>query len=139
MITVSANGFIESFNPSATRLFGWPENKAVGKPFLMLIEESDRLRCSQLFNPNMHDPARNSPCALGEVQSLRQDGSTFVADASVSRFGSKRRPTIVTVLRDVTDRKESRDMASMLIEASPDAMFGPGRIAFSNGSTGRWR
>jgi PAS domain-containing protein len=27
MITVSANGFIESFNPAATRLFGWPENK----------------------------------------------------------------------------------------------------------------
>jgi PAS domain S-box-containing protein len=91
-------------NPTMHHMFGYEVGELLGKPISML-----------------NDPAAGDPEALvhqvekefneageweGEVQNVRQDGSTFWSSINVTQFEhAEFGPVWVTVQRDVTERK----------------------------------
>ena len=106
IITINERGIIESFNPAAERLFGYPVDEVVGKSVGMLMPSTD---------PHEHDRYVERYLATGckkiigigrEVVGLKKDGTTFPMDLAVSEVRLGDRRIFTGVLRDITKRKE---------------------------------
>ncbi|MGJ7492902.1 CheR family methyltransferase [Variovorax sp. ZT4R33] len=112
IITTDDGGCINTWNEGARRLFGYPEDEAVGQPIDLIFTAEDRASGA---------PAREigTARAVGRVEDerwhRRKNGSIFfcsgvmtpIADASIGGF--------VKIARDVTDSKQK--------EAAREAML----------------
>src|SRR5436190_24302864 len=106
IIVIDARGRIESFNPGAERLFGYPEAEVIGRNVSLLMpsphhEEHDAYLRRYLTT------GEAKIIGLGrEVTGRWRDGTLFPVHLSVSemRIGGERRFT--GMLRDLTRRME---------------------------------
>src|SRR5437016_6600413 len=88
IVTLDAAGVIESFNPAAERIFGYPPAEVVGHDVRRLVPELD--------------PGRGP---RGELVGRRRDGSSFPLELAVSEVDLGGQRLAIAALRDVTDRK----------------------------------
>ena len=108
IITLSRLGIIETFNPSAQRIFGYAENEVIGQNISMLMPEQDRtshdgyLRDSNLHAPRIINRAR-------DLSGLRKDGTTFPLELNVSPMELDGEQKFIGIMRDISDRKEFED------------------------------
>jgi two-component system C4-dicarboxylate transport sensor histidine kinase DctB len=99
LVTVDAQGRIDSFNPTAESLFGRRAGHFTGRPFLDLIEPGDRATCTGLLNA----PGRSGrdPC---EVRGLRADGRGFPMELTLDPLpvaGGK----LIATIHDISELK----------------------------------
>ncbi|MFH1568895.1 MAG: PAS domain S-box protein [Gemmatimonadota bacterium] len=152
IITIDESGTIQSFNPAAERLFGYPASEIVGRNVSLLMEEPHR---------SGHDGylARyrrtGVPRVIGigrEAIGRRRDGTTFPIDLSVGEFVADGRRMYTGVVRDISSRVQAaadlrqseerfrslfQTVGSVIILLSPEA-----RILEWNGEAERligWR
>lgn len=104
IIVIDARGRIESFNPAATRLFGYAEEEVRGQNVNMLMPSPYR---------NEHDSylarylTTSEPRIIGsgrEVTGRRKDGSTFPLHLSVGETVAGGERKFTGILHDLTDR-----------------------------------
>ena len=88
IVTLDAAGVVESFNPAAERIFGYPPAEVVGHDVRRLVPELD--------------PGRGP---RGELVGRRRDGSSFPLELAVSEVDLGGQRLAIAALRDVTDRK----------------------------------
>ena len=88
IVTLDAAGVVESFNPAAERIFGYPPAEVVGHDVRRLVPELD--------------PGRGP---RGELVGRRRDGSSFPLELAVSEVELGGQRLAIAALRDVTDRK----------------------------------
>ncbi|HEY6004856.1 MAG TPA: PAS domain-containing sensor histidine kinase [Anaeromyxobacter sp.] len=106
MIIVDAGGIVIHANGVAERLFGWPRAELVGKPVEVLLpsryREEHRLhRAAYLAAP------RTRPMGLGlDLSGLRQDGTEFDCELSLSPIDVDGGPCVIAAVRDVSERKK---------------------------------
>ncbi len=108
------------WNPAAERIFGYPADEAMGRPFTDLVASSqaeDRLRAAL-------DSAGK---AAFEVPLRRKDGSTFVAE--MSPFSAGRAGSSV-IVQDITDRRSAEDALRRAYEQR--------RLALEAAEMGAW-
>jgi PAS domain S-box-containing protein len=107
IITIDDRGLVETFNPSAERLFGYAAAEIIGQPITQLLPE--------LYHSE-HDgfPAdghrASVPTLIGvtrEVDARHKDGATFPIELAVSemRLGDCRRFT--GLVHDISQRKRA--------------------------------
>jgi PAS domain S-box-containing protein len=109
IVTVDADGAIESINHSAERMFRYRESEVVGREFAVLLEE----RCRSTYRDQMSSSSvgqviRSFSCdecdgGLGQ----RQDGSTFPIELTISQVTVKGRLLLIHIVRDVSERKQA--------------------------------
>jgi len=108
IFTTDANGVIDSWNPAATRIFGWREDQAIGQPAAMLFTQEDR----------EHDTPQDEMAraerkgrASDERWHVRSDGTTFYASGVVAPLRASDGSLVgfVKVARDLTERKQWED------------------------------
>ena len=106
IITIDERGVIESFNPSAEKIFGYGANEAIGQNVKLLMPEPFR---------HEHDGARKNYPQTGrakiigigrEVMGRRKDGAIFPMDLSVSEVKLANRRMFTGFVRDITERKQ---------------------------------
>lgn len=100
LVTVDAQGRIDSFNPTAESLFGHGAAHFTGRPFLDLVHAGDRAVCAeQLANPpRASDTTR-------EVRGLRADGRSFPMELTLDPLpvaGGK----LIATIHDISELKE---------------------------------
>ena len=88
IVTLDAAGVVESFNPAAERIFGYPPAEVVGHDVRRLVPELD--------------PGRGP---RGELVGRRRDGSSFPLELAVSEVDLGGQRLAIAALRDATDRK----------------------------------
>jgi PAS domain S-box-containing protein len=79
IISASLNGMIESWNPSAERIFGYKASEALGKSLSMLLPRASTAgRVSQAGDPNVEQVTNE------QVQRKRKDGMLVVVALTIS-------------------------------------------------------
>jgi PAS domain S-box-containing protein len=86
VVTIDAGGRIETVNPAAERMFGYPVSEIVGRNVSVLMPEPYRSQHDTYIAKYL---ASGKPQIIGigrEVAGLRKDGSTFPMHLSVGEF-----------------------------------------------------
>lgn len=109
IIYADAHGRIRFWNQGAERIFGFPENEAVGQTLDIIIPENLRKRHWEGFMRTMQTgKTRYGSGDVLEVPALRKDGTSATVEFSMLPFRDKDGAMlgIGVVLRDVTKRFE---------------------------------
>ncbi|MFG6447713.1 EAL domain-containing protein [Roseateles sp. BYS180W] len=106
VITTDASGVIESINPAACRMFGYPMEELLGRNVNVLMPLPDSQHHKQyIANYFSHGVAR----VIGQnrdVSGLRKDGTVFPMTLGLSQIEREGQPLFVGLTRDITERKQ---------------------------------
>ena len=107
VITIDANGLVETFNHAAEAIFGYGASEVIGRNVKMLMPEpyhSDHDGYLAAYK------ATGRPKIIGigrEVTGRRKDGSTFPMDLAVGEGRDGGRRLFAGIVRDITARKQA--------------------------------
>ncbi|MFH2130787.1 MAG: PAS domain S-box protein, partial [bacterium] len=107
IITISQKGLIESFNPGAEKIFGYPKEETIGRNINMLMPEPYKSEHDQYLRNYLNTGV---PKIIGmgqEMTGLKKDGSVFPIDLAVSRMQIDDELYFVGLVRDISERKAS--------------------------------
>jgi len=105
IVTIDAQGLIETFNTAAEQIFGYSAPEVVGQnvSILMPLEErgghDNYLKNSVLHEPRIINNAR-------EITGQRKLGNKFPMELNVSRAELAERVVFIGIIRDITKQKE---------------------------------
>jgi PAS domain S-box-containing protein len=100
IVVFQPTGAIESFNPAAERMFGYPAADVLGKPVTMLVPGEKRADYLSIYETL-------DEATTVEMLGLRRNGTTFIMEVSFSRAVNDGNEALTAVIRNVTDRKEA--------------------------------
>jgi PAS domain S-box-containing protein len=107
IVTIDEHGTIESFNPAAERLFGWPASEVVSRNVRMLMPEPHRTQHDG-YLAHYAETGERRVIGIGrEVEGLHRDGSTFPLDLGISEVSLGKRRIFTATLRDLTERRRA--------------------------------
>lgn len=121
VITIDEHGLIQSANPAAERLFGYPSAELIGRGVSMLMPEPYRSDHDSYLQNYLRTGERRIIGIGREVVGRRKDGSEFPMDLAVSEFHIGGQRFFQGVVADITERRlleEERARHATELEAS---------------------
>jgi len=109
VVTINANGIVQSFSKSAARMFGYASGEVVGKNISMLMPMPHRLEHDNYLG---HFKKTGEARIIGyprELHGQRKDGTMMPIVLSVSKISRDGQPFFVGILRDITQRRHDED------------------------------
>ncbi len=121
IITIGEDGRIESINPTACRLFLCSE-EIVGQDLRILIPAGDREAYADYISAYLKT-GKSTVVSRGprEMRGLRQDGSEFPMEITVSEMFLGERRLFIGILRDITERKRTEQSLLQAHDAAIEA------------------
>ncbi len=118
VITIDENGIILSANQATERIFGYTVDELFGQNVSILMPEPYRTQHDR-YVANYLRTGRAKVIGIGrEIMAQRKDGSQFPVYLAISEFRTDGRRYFTGVVRDVTERKRSENVAHFLADAS---------------------
>jgi PAS domain S-box-containing protein len=109
IIIVNSKGTIDRANPAGEQLFGYDPGKLIGVPIEKLIPQKYRKNHERYRNAYNHEPR---PRTMGNginLSGLKQDGTEFPVEISLSPFKSAKGAFVVAFVIDTTIRKQNEE------------------------------
>jgi PAS domain S-box-containing protein len=118
IITTDESGKIESFNPAAERIFGYPARDVIGQNVTLLIPETFHREEDDLAAGSSTRMVRAKLIGVGrEVVGRRKDGTEFPMDLAVTSFRMGERRYFTGILRDISaSKRQEQEMRERLAE-----------------------
>jgi PAS domain S-box-containing protein len=109
VITIDEHGVVQTFNPAAERMFGYPAEEVLGRNVSVLMPSPYREDHDRYIARYLQTGERQIIGIGREVVGRRKDGSTFPVELSVAeaRHGDWR--IFVGTVRDITERKQREE------------------------------
>ena len=105
IITIDAEGTIESFNEAAEDIFGYEAGEVIGENVNVLMPSPYREEHDEYLR-SYHETGRKRIIGIGrEVRGRRKDGSTFPMDLAVSEVELGDRVIFTGIVRDISERR----------------------------------
>ena len=130
ILTIEPNGEIESMNPAAERLFGYPSAEVLGKNVKMLMPEPYRHEHDGYLNNYLTTGHRKIIGIGREVMGLRKDGTTFPMHLAVSELHLGHRRMFTGIARDISNLRhairqleDSEARTRTILETAVDAII----------------
>jgi protein-histidine pros-kinase len=132
---VNSTGRIVFSNTQAEALFGYQSGALRGKPIEILLPE--RYRGGHVgHRSNYFSQPRTRTMGVGlDLYGLRQDGSEFPVEISLSPVRTEEGDLVMSAIRDSSERKKAEQKFRGLLESAPDAIIivnRQGKIALVN-------
>jgi PAS domain S-box-containing protein len=105
IITLDAQGVIETFNPAAERLFGYRSSEVLHKNISMLLSEPHRSYMEQFLKSFTSRQDIKIWDAPTEALALHKSGSMFDLGISLSNMVFRGNTKFIGILRDITEKK----------------------------------
>lgn len=123
ILTVDAQGVIESANPAAERIFGDSSARIIGQRFQVLMDPT----YYRTYGADLHCYLRTGQSELigkgaREAVGRRMDGTTFPLEIAISEMSLNGRRLFIACVRDVTKRKQA--VEALQYQALHDALTG---------------
>ncbi len=130
ILTLSADGRIETSNAAANSMLGYAAGHLDGSNFFCLLAERVRARQREDFEAAIKQGDRMlGPTCEREIEGVRHDGSEFPLELTLNPVTGAQTTLFVAVMRDITARKMAEDVLSRM--ARFDALTGlPNRALF---------
>lgn len=122
MVIVDEEGIIVMVNAQMEKIFGYNREEIMGKRVDLLLPA--RFKDIHPFHRAQYGKSRRlRPMGADlELYALREDGSEFPVEISLSPMETEEEKLIIAAIRDITDRKRAEEKFRGLLEAAPDAM-----------------
>jgi PAS domain S-box-containing protein len=107
IVTIDANGIIQSASDSLERVFGWKPEEVIGQNVNMLMGEPHRSAHDGYLAKYRATHQTNILGRTREFHAVRKDGTSFPIELSVSRVDipGAAEPWFMGIIHDITDRK----------------------------------
>jgi len=105
IIAMTSEGVIQTINPAAERMFGYPAAELIGNNISLLMPESYRSQHDQHIKNHLASDPTNLIGNRREIVGLRRDGTTFPAEISVGEVQFAGEHLFIGALRDIAERK----------------------------------
>ena len=116
IISKTVDGIILTWNPGATRLYGYTAEEAIGQSLAMLYAPDRRAE----FQETTEGLRRGEPTPHYDTVHIRKDGARIDVSISVSAIKDSTGQVVraSTIVRDITERKRTEETQRFLAEAS---------------------
>lgn len=102
---IDERGFIDAFNPSAERMFGYRAHEVIGRNVSMLMPSPFRDEHDEYLERYLETGVAKIIGIGREVVGVRKDGSYFPMDLAISEVQDGDRRYFAGILRDISERK----------------------------------
>jgi PAS domain S-box-containing protein len=145
MVVIDERGIIQSFNPAASRIFGYAAPEVVGRNVAMLMPEPDRSAHDGYLRHYLETGERRIIGIGREVEGRRQDGAIFPLELAIAEWRVSGERYFTGIMRDITERREaqrrfreSHQLLTTIVESIPDPVYAKddtGRYLLANTAT----
>ena len=122
VITINAQGVMESFNQAATRIFGYAPDEVIGRNVAMLMPEPHRSHHDGYLQHYQHTGEARIVGRPREVQGQRKDASLFPLSLAVTQISRAGKTTFIGLIRDISRTRQDEEEIHRL--AYYDALTG---------------
>jgi len=119
IITISAKGIVEIFNPGAEDIFGYKSFEVLGKNISMLMPEPDKSQHDSYLQNFLNGKSNRDQSLIMEQIGQRKNGETFPIAISLNTIKIADEIKITGVIRDVTERKKWEEQIQRLAMTDP--------------------
>jgi len=130
IVTIDERGIIHSFNPAASRMFGWAAEEVIGKNVGVLMPAPVRDEHDGYINRYLQTGVRHVLGTGREVEGVRRDGSRIPLSLALSEFRDARGRMFTGILHDLTPLKRAQRLAEdteartrLVVDAALDAVI----------------
>ena len=109
VVTIDGRGLIESFNPAAEKIFGFSADEVLGNPLTLLIPGRHRDAHLKGLERVQLTGKSNTVGNTLELHGLRNDGSEFPMELSISAWKAGKEMFFTGIVRDITERKRAEE------------------------------
>ncbi len=112
IISIDEQGVIRTFNRSASRIFGYEAEEAIGSKAEALIPEPDRQRFGRYLHHRLDAAEAQELGRSAELEGLHKDGHRFPIEMTVGETTLDGERWFTAVARDIDVRKRAEDALS---------------------------
>lgn len=107
LIIIDDKGTIQSFNPAATRIFGYKDDEVIGSNVKMLMPDPYHSE-HDIYLKNYLTTGTKKVIGIGrEVEAKRKDGSIFPMELGINEMVIDNKRAFVGTIRDITERRQA--------------------------------
>lgn len=122
MVIVDAAGKIVLVNSQLEKLFGWNRIDVLGQPVEVLIPNRFHISHQDHRSAYFLDMRARPMGGNLALSGVRNDGSEFPVEVSLSPLETEQGPFAIAAIRDITERARAERKFRGLLESAPDAV-----------------